>query len=258
MISSGLCLFCRFIFVGFGCNKSPHSTWTTFSVGGHSPKKNYFLLRFPHATEIPLNISLIYLQPAPKPKPKPKPMKTTPQSPASFPVPRRHPCAGKPNQYENESYTMKSYRRRFFILPLSCRKADAAPEMGSFSMRRRISHHSSGMALVLVLGAIVLLTVLVVAFLASARTERTAARSQLNQTEARLLSENVLSLVTAQIREARRERTLGFPNRASSERSRVPSSRARFINFTPPCRWLSPARISIRHLSRMFPRVEES
>jgi uncharacterized protein (TIGR02600 family) len=69
-------------------------------------------------------------------------------------------------------------------------------------MRRRISHQSSGMALVLVLGAILLLTVLVVAFLASTKTERTAARSQLNQTEARLLSENVLSLVTAQIREA--------------------------------------------------------
>ena len=58
------------------------------------------------------------------------------------------------------------------------------------------------MALVLVLGAIVLLTVLVVAFLASTKTERTAAHSQLNQAEARLLSENVLSLVTAQIREA--------------------------------------------------------
>jgi uncharacterized protein (TIGR02600 family) len=69
-------------------------------------------------------------------------------------------------------------------------------------MRRRISHQSSGMALVLVLGAILLLTVLVVAFLASTKTERTAAHSQLNQTEARLLSENVLSLVTAQIREA--------------------------------------------------------
>jgi hypothetical protein len=35
MISSGLCLFCRFIFVGFGCNKSSHSTWTNFSDGGH-------------------------------------------------------------------------------------------------------------------------------------------------------------------------------------------------------------------------------
>jgi len=35
MISSGLSLFCRFIFLGFGCNKSSHSTWTTFSDGGH-------------------------------------------------------------------------------------------------------------------------------------------------------------------------------------------------------------------------------
>ena len=97
---------------------------------------------------------------------------------------------------------MKSCRHRFSIPSLSCRKADAAPEMGFFSMRRRISHQSSGMALVLVLGAILLLTVLVVAFLASTKTERTAAHSQLNQAEARLLSENVLSLVTAQIREA--------------------------------------------------------
>ncbi len=60
----------------------------------------------------------------------------------------------------------------------------------------------SGMALVLVLAAIVLLSVLLVAFLASVKIERTAAGSQLNQTEARLLSENVLGLVTAQIREA--------------------------------------------------------
>ena len=36
MISSGLSLFCRFIFLGFGCNKSSHSTWTTFSDGGQS------------------------------------------------------------------------------------------------------------------------------------------------------------------------------------------------------------------------------
>lgn len=74
--------------------------------------------------------------------------------------------------------------------------------MGPFTMRRRISHHSSGMALVLVLAAIVLLSVLILAVLASAKTERTAAGSQINQTETRLLSENVLSLVTAQIREA--------------------------------------------------------
>ncbi len=40
MISSGLCLFCRFIFVGFGCNKSSHSTWTTFSDGGQEHLEN--------------------------------------------------------------------------------------------------------------------------------------------------------------------------------------------------------------------------
>lgn len=34
MISSGLCLFRRFNFVGFGVTKSSHSTWTSFSGGG--------------------------------------------------------------------------------------------------------------------------------------------------------------------------------------------------------------------------------
>lgn len=58
------------------------------------------------------------------------------------------------------------------------------------------------MALVLVLGAMVLLSVLILAFMASVSLERVASGSQLNQTEARVLSENVLSLVTAQIRDA--------------------------------------------------------
>jgi hypothetical protein len=44
MISSGLCLFCRFIFVGFGCNKSSHSTWTTFSDGGHDLDNTIYAL----------------------------------------------------------------------------------------------------------------------------------------------------------------------------------------------------------------------
>jgi uncharacterized protein (TIGR02600 family) len=58
------------------------------------------------------------------------------------------------------------------------------------------------MALVLVLSAIVLLSVLILAFMSSVGVERVASGSQLNQTEARVLSENVLSLVTAQIRDA--------------------------------------------------------
>ena len=58
------------------------------------------------------------------------------------------------------------------------------------------------MALIFVLGAVVLLSVLILAFMASASLERVASGSQLNQTEARVLSENVLSLVTAQIRDA--------------------------------------------------------
>ena len=66
---------------------------------------------------------------------------------------------------------------------------------------RRVSNRS-GMALVLVLSAIVLLSVLILAFMSSVGVERVASGSQLNQTEARLLSENVLSLVTSQIRDA--------------------------------------------------------
>ncbi len=58
------------------------------------------------------------------------------------------------------------------------------------------------MALVLVLSAVVLLSVLILAFMSSVGVERVASSSQLNQTEARVLSENVLSLVTAQIRDA--------------------------------------------------------
>jgi uncharacterized protein (TIGR02600 family) len=58
------------------------------------------------------------------------------------------------------------------------------------------------MALVLVLSAVVLLSVLILAFMSSVGVERVASGSQLNQTEARVLSENVLSLVTAQIRDA--------------------------------------------------------
>jgi len=70
------------------------------------------------------------------------------------------------------------------------------------SIPLRLASTRSGMALVLVLSAVVLLSVLLIAFLSTAKTERSAANSQLNQTEARVLSENVLSLVTAQIREA--------------------------------------------------------
>jgi type II secretory pathway component PulK len=72
----------------------------------------------------------------------------------------------------------------------------------SQSHRLRYASNKSGMALVLVLSAVVLLSVLILAFMSSVGVERVASGSQLNQTEARVLSENVLSLVTAQIRDA--------------------------------------------------------
>lgn len=72
----------------------------------------------------------------------------------------------------------------------------------SRSIPFRPASKRSGMALVLVLSAIVLLSVLILAFMSSVGIERVASGSQLNQTEARVLSENVLSLVTAQIRDA--------------------------------------------------------
>ena len=36
MISSGLCLFCLFIFQDLDFTKSSHSTWTIFSGGGQN------------------------------------------------------------------------------------------------------------------------------------------------------------------------------------------------------------------------------
>jgi uncharacterized protein (TIGR02600 family) len=63
-------------------------------------------------------------------------------------------------------------------------------------------HRASGMALLLVLGALVLLSVMILAFLSTVNTERIASGSQLKQTEARNLADSVIGLVTAQIREA--------------------------------------------------------
>jgi uncharacterized protein (TIGR02600 family) len=62
-------------------------------------------------------------------------------------------------------------------------------------------HRASGMALLLVLGALVLLSVMILAFLSTVNTERIASGSQLKQTEARNLADSVIGLVTAQIRE---------------------------------------------------------
>jgi len=62
-------------------------------------------------------------------------------------------------------------------------------------------HRASGMALLLVLGTLVLLSVMILAFLSTVNTERIASGSQLKQTEARNLADSVIGLVTAQIRE---------------------------------------------------------
>ena len=60
----------------------------------------------------------------------------------------------------------------------------------------------SGFALITVLAALVLVSALVVAFLATAKNERVATAANSQQAWARLLSESALSVVTAQIREA--------------------------------------------------------
>lgn len=79
---------------------------------------------------------------------------------------------------------------------------ECAPPQDSLRRIGRQRQHSSGMALLLMMGTLVLLSVMILAFLSTVNTERIASGSQLNQTEARLLADNVLSLVTAQIREA--------------------------------------------------------
>jgi uncharacterized protein (TIGR02600 family) len=98
------------------------------------------------------------------------------------------------------------YRANFYLsfstLPSFYRYMKFFMPHCNHSIPLRPAAKRSGMALVLVLSAIVLLSVLILAFMSSAGVERVASGSQLNQTEARLLSENVLSLVTSQIRDA--------------------------------------------------------
>ena len=78
---------------------------------------------------------------------------------------------------------------------------ECAPSQDSLRRIGRQRQHSSGMALLLVLGALVLLSVMILAFLSTVNTERIASGSQLKQTEARNLADSVIGLVTAQIRE---------------------------------------------------------
>ena len=78
---------------------------------------------------------------------------------------------------------------------------ECAPSQDSLRRIGRQRQRSSGMALLLVLGALVLLSVMILAFLSTVNTERIASGSQLKQTEARNLADSVIGLVTAQIRE---------------------------------------------------------
>jgi uncharacterized protein (TIGR02600 family) len=64
--------------------------------------------------------------------------------------------------------------------------------------------HPSGSALLIILGCVALLTILVTAFLISARTEFTTSNFYAKGISAKLLSENVINLVTAQLREGAR------------------------------------------------------
>ena len=62
----------------------------------------------------------------------------------------------------------------------------------------------SGSALLIILGCVALLTILVVAFLASARTEFSTSNFYAKSVNTKLLSENVINLVMAQLREGAR------------------------------------------------------
>ena len=63
---------------------------------------------------------------------------------------------------------------------------------------------SSGSALLIILGCVALLTILVVAFLVTARTEFTTSNFYAKGVSTKLLSENVINLVMAQLREGAR------------------------------------------------------
>jgi type II secretory pathway component PulK len=64
--------------------------------------------------------------------------------------------------------------------------------------------HRSGSALLIILGCVALLTILVTAFLFSARTEFTTSNFYAKGVSTKLLSENVINLVMAQLREGAR------------------------------------------------------
>jgi hypothetical protein len=123
-------------------------------------------------------------------------------------------------------------------------------------MRLRHASTKSGMALVLVLSAIVLLSVLILAFMSSVGVERVASGSQLNQTEARVLSENVLSLVTAQIRDASTQNGIAWISQPGAIRTFTGSQQPdKVYKLYSAEEMVVPVQASIRPRLQMFPRA---
>jgi len=79
------------------------------------------------------------------------------------------------------------------------------------SPRQLPFRNRSASALLLVLGMIVLVSVVVLAFFSAATTERTAARSQANSEAVRNLSNNALQFAMAQITDATKGGTAQAP-----------------------------------------------
>ena len=76
--------------------------------------------------------------------------------------------------------------------------------MKAFTAHPSFRARRSGSALLIILGCVALLTILVTAFLLSARTEFTTSNFYAKGVSTKLLSENVINLVTAQLREGAR------------------------------------------------------
>jgi uncharacterized protein (TIGR02600 family) len=82
-------------------------------------------------------------------------------------------------------------------------------------MKKKFSRRgqSAGSALLIILGCVALLTILVTAFLITARTEFTTSNFYSKGVSTKLLSENVINLVTAQLREGARSTDFSDPPR---------------------------------------------
>ncbi|MEK0448120.1 MAG: Verru Chthon cassette protein, partial [Verrucomicrobiota bacterium] len=76
--------------------------------------------------------------------------------------------------------------------------------MNTSSSLKRYSPRTSGVALVIVLSIIVLLSALLVAFMSSVSTESASAKAAVRGIEARQVAESALNLAISQIRDATR------------------------------------------------------